>query len=127
MTQHATFPAGYEAKGLGAPSPEYGRHSPGHKSFVSDMYASPYAGASTPANTYASHAVELPVSSSSHQVQELPAYEAPRQASPRYAPSELLSGHSTPQTVTPMASPRFPDEELSGHGGGGGYAYGRSS
>lgn len=143
MTQHAIFATPYDAKSLPISSPEFARHpSPGRHSFVSDVYTttdSPY-GNNFPAPyqhphhsqhpNYSQHphhagipAVELPVEATS--AQELPADEPTSQMSPQYAQSELLSDYSTPQTATPLPSPRFPDEQGGGNGQGSGYGYGR--
>jgi len=137
MTQHATFATPYETKSLAVSSPDFARHSsPGRQSFVSDVYTttgSPYGNNFPAPYQHPQHpqhpqhssvpAVELPVEAPS--VQELPAGEPTWQMSPQYAPSELFSGHSTPQTTSPLPSPRFPDEQGGGTGQGSGYGYGR--
>jgi len=134
MTQHATFATPYETKSLAVSSPDFARHSsPGRQSFVSDVYTttgSPYGNNFPAPYQHPQHsqhssvpAVELPVEAPS--VQELPAGEPTWQMSPQYAPSELFSGHSTPQTTSPLPSPRFPDEQGGVTGQGSGYGYGR--
>lgn len=140
MTQYATFATPYDAKSLAVSSPDFARQSsPGRHSFVSDVYTttgSPYGNNFPTPYQHPQHhqhpqhpqhagvaAVELPVEATS--AQELPADEPTSQMSPQYAQSELLSGYSTPQTATPLPSPRFPDEQGGGNGQGGGYGYGR--
>ncbi|KAK1829416.1 hypothetical protein QBC39DRAFT_132823 [Podospora conica] len=117
MTQHATFASPYGAKSVALSSPEFGRHS-----FVSEYTTTgnPYGNFPTPYHHAGVPAVELPVEAQS--AQELPASEPTSHMSPQYAPSELFSGDSTPQVVSPLPSPRFPDEQPAGQGGTSGYS-----